>query len=213
MIYCSEQDVYSYGLPRGSVANPARLISAIDIATDTFTLTDHGFTELDRISLRADAGGERPLPVASGVQYFVVPVDDHHFQISTTQAGAPINLTEDGRRVLVVGKLPILSACEWASRIIDDSLPAHLVPLEDPIPDIVRMTAAELTAGKLGYFSGSSNNSLGELVDAAQKRLARWGRGVPLRGANVPPRANLALRSTTRCASDARGWRRWGGIS
>ena len=90
-------------------------------------------------------------------------------------------------------------------------LPAHLIPLADPVAEIVRFTCAELAAGKLALRTGAQSKSLGEIVDAATKRMARWAAGATIRGDNAPGPASVAT-SATVPFRDARGWNQFGGI-
>lgn len=209
--YAVASDLYSHGLPRGSLPNPGRLAASVDVTSNTFALDQHGFSLNDPVTFRAESGGTLPTPLAPGVVYFAIPVTDDAFALSVTASGSSVDLTTAGARVLVIAPLPIASAISWASRVIDNMLPAHIVPLVAPIPEIVVMTCAELAAGKLLRRQGAESKSLGEIVDAATKRLERWAAGIPIRGdstAQTP--ANLAARASIPF-SDARGWSRFGG--
>lgn len=209
--YCSQADLYSFGLPRGGTPNPGRLASTVESDDDTIELDVHGFSLGDPVRLRAESGGALPAPLTAGATYYAVPVDESHFKLSATAGDGAIDFTADGTRVVVIAPLPIDAAILWASRIIDDMLPAHAVPLEEPYHELIIATCAELAAGKLLALRGSASKSLGEMIQYAQKRLERWGKGVPLRGANVPPAANLAV-GTSAPHSDTRGWSRYGGL-
>jgi hypothetical protein len=209
--YCTSADLYSFGLPRGALQNPGRLASSVDTSTNTIALDVHGFETDDPIQFRAESGGSLPTPLVAGTEYYAIAVTDSSFQVAAAPAGAAIDLTTAGARIVVIAPLPLLASIAWASRLIDDMLPAHLVPLDEPLHELIRMTCAELAAGKLLTRTGSASKSLGEMVDAARKRLERWAKGVPLRGENVPPPANLAA-SATVPFKDPRGWNTWGGI-
>ena len=209
--YCDSSDVFAYGLPRGSVPNPGRVAASALASTDAITLDVHGFDAGDPVVLRALDGGSLPSPLVSGTTYYAIPVDDSTFQLSASSGGAAIPLTTDGAGVVVTAPLPVASAISWASRVIDDMLPAHVVPLEAPYPDIVRMTAAELAGGKLAARGGFASVALTSVVDAAQKRLARWAQGIPIRGTNAPKAAGLAVSVSTPLV-DSTGWRTFGGL-
>ncbi len=86
------------------------------------------------------------------------------------------------------------------------------MPLKAPYPPLIVFTAGELAIGKL--MNGSASKSLGDMVDAATKRLVKWAAGVPLRGANTSQQApaNLAVSSVCAPMFDAQGWRRFGGL-
>jgi hypothetical protein len=210
--YCDPADLYAHGLPRGSVPNPGRLIADVDATANTFTLDQHGFALDDPLSFRAELGGTLPAPLVSNTGYFAIPVTDDVFSVAATAGGTAIDTTTAGVNFIVNAPLPIASAITWATHVIDDMLPAHIVPLAiDAIPEIVRMTCAELAAGKLAARAGAQSKSLTEIVDAAGKRLARWAKGVPIRGAVVPKPANLAASAKTTAAfRDQRGWKRFG---
>jgi len=209
--YCDPADLYTYGLPRGSAPSSGRLAGTVSTADDTIELDGHGLSDGDAVSFRAEAGGALPSPLVEGESYFALAVDEYRFQVSATEGGAAIPLETAGSRIVVITPSPIAAAIRWASRLIDDMLPAHVVPLEAPYPEIVRMTAAELAASKLLALAGTSSKTLTEIADAAKKRLERWGRGVPIRGDHAPPAANLAARATAGF-TDTRGWRQYGGI-
>jgi hypothetical protein len=209
--YCSSSDLYSFGLPRGALPNPGRLVSSVSASDNTLTLDQHGYTLNDPVSFRAEAGGSLPSPLVAATTYYAISVSENEFSVSATVSGSAVDLTTSGSRIVVIAALPIASAISWASRIIDDMLPAHLVPLEAPIHELVVMTCAELAVGKLLARAGSASKSLSEMVDAARKRLERWAKGVPLRGENVPSPANLAVSATVPFL-DPRGWGRFGGL-
>jgi hypothetical protein len=206
--YCTESDLYEHGLPRGSVSNPARLIASGSIAANALELDGHGFAEGDAVQFRAEAEGSLPSPLVAGVIYYASPVGAFSFSVKATPTGGVINLATTGAGVLVFTELPIAAAIEWATRTIDEMLPAHVVPLEAPIPAMVRITAGELAAGKLAAYGGSADKALTSILDAAQVRLARWAKSIPLRGDNVPVAATLAVVSTA--APNA--WTTYGGL-
>jgi len=209
--YCSASDIFAFGLPRGSLPFPARLIASVSAGTDALALDGHGFEADHPISFRAEGGGALPSPLVEGVGYFALPVDESHFQVATEAGGSAVNITTSGSGVLVIAALPVDSARQWASRMVDDMLPAHVVPLTAPYPEIVVATCAELAACKLARFTGAATKSVGEILDYAQKRLERWARGVPIRGTNAPTSAGMAVTASS-AGRDTRGWRQYGGI-
>lgn len=208
--YCEVTDLYDFGLPRGSTRNQSRLVGDISVAANTFELESHGFPLNFPVSFRGEAGGSVPAPLEDGPTYYAVPVDDDHFSVALTSGGAVVDLTSAGSRVRVVFRLPVLEAIEYGSELVIDMLPAHVVPLVAPYPRIVSMTVAEIAAAKLGYCSGGVSKSLADMLDQAQKRLARWATGVPIRGVNAPQGASLSSVALPR--SDVNGWSRYGGI-
>jgi hypothetical protein len=210
--YCEPKDLYSVGgLQPGALANPARIASTIDPATDTIALDQHGFGPDQRAQVRPTAGGSLPAPLSAGTVYYAIPVSESLLSLAATPGGAAINLTTTGSRVMVVRELPIAEAISWASRIIDQNLPAHAVPKDgDPIHELVRMTCAELAVGHLLPNAGNGSKSLSQLVDAAVKRLAVWAANVPLRGPNAPQPTGLAVTGTGG-VNYRNDWSRYGG--
>ena len=210
--YCTADDLYSYGLPRGSLPNPAREIASVSSGTDTISLDGHGFSADVPVTFRADAGGTLPDPLVAGVTYYATAVNDGSFAVSATAGGSTIDLTTAGSRILVIQPLPIDAAIAWASACVDDMITAHPTPLATPYPPIVAMTTAELAIGKLLSLVGRGTDRLTAAVDAAQTRLARWGRGRPIRGANTSGLTHTSLGATaTLPFLDTRGWHRSGG--
>ncbi len=209
--YCVAADVYTFALPRGALANPARPVASVSAGGNTISLDLHGFSLNDPVSFRAEAGGTLPAPLVAGTTYYAIPVSDSVFSVAAAADGAAIDLTTAGTRVVVIDQLPMAAAIEWGAAMINDMLPAHVIPLVAPYPPIVVMTNAELAGGKLLARQGSASKSLTEIADQARKRLERWAAGAPIRGENAPEPASLAA-SATAPVSDARGWNRWGGI-
>lgn len=210
--YCEPSDLYDFGLPRGAVPNPGRLLDAVDVALDWMALDVHGFALDDPVMFRAEAGGALPGGLSQGVSYFAIPIDESHFQVSATAGGAPIDLTSSGVTVLAISPLPIAAAIEWGARTIDDMLPAHAVPLVAPYPPIIVATNAELAAGKLATRGGYVSKALSDIIAGAQKKLDRWAKNVEIRGENAPIPVQGAAVATAIPAQvdDSRGWFRWG---
>lgn len=210
-LYCTQADLHAYGLPRGSFSNPGRLVHAVSLSLSAFELGDHEFVDGDAVVLRAEAGGSVPSPLASGTTYYVLVIDSNRFRLSAAVGGSPITLLSSGSGIIVGSDLPYAGAIQWASRMIDDMIPAALVPLSAPYSEIVVMTAAELACGKLGFFTGVGGSSLSQTLDFCQKRLARWAKGVPIRGTSAPTPAHLAVSSTS-LGQYQPAWNRYGGI-
>jgi hypothetical protein len=210
--YCGPSDLYDHGIVRGAVSNRGRVVDAISSSTDTIPLDVHGFELGDPVTLRAEAGGALPAPLAEGTTYYAIPLTESSFKLALTATGPAIDLTSAGAHVVIIAPLPVGAAISWASRVVDDMLPAHVVPLADPVPPIVRFTTAELAAWKLSSRGGSGSISLTAIVDAAQKRIARWAAGVPIRGTNVQAASNLAAAGGASLARRRSDWDRFGGI-
>lgn len=209
--YCTVSDLYDFGLPRGAVPNPGRLAKA-NAVSDAIELDVHGFAAGAAVQFRPDSGGELPAGLTAGTVYYALPVDEGSFQVSATEGGAAIDLTTAGTWFLVSVGLPFDAAIEFGASVIDQMLPAHILPLESPYPQIVKITNAELAVAKL--LVGSSTTSISDMLDAATKRLERWAKGVPLRGDNTSTQkaANVATHvAVTVPYRDQRGWSRFGG--
>lgn len=209
--YCDPADLHDFGLPRGAVPNPGRLAGSVSAASNVVELEVHGFALNDAVTFRAEIGGVLSSPLVAGTTYYAIPLTEDTFSVAATVGGSAIDILTNGSGVIVITPLPILASISWASRLIDDMLPAHVVPLTAPYPAIVRMTCAELAAGKLVGSSGATSKSLTEMVDYAKTRLTRWAKGVPVRGDNAPKSANLSCTATLPYL-DSRGWSRFGGI-
>lgn len=208
MAYCVASDLYLYGLPRGALASPGRLVGAASATTDTLELDGHGFDDDTALQFRTAGGGTLPSPIVEGTTYYAIVVDEWHFQIAASAGGAAIDLTTEGTTFTVYAPLPIASALEEGARMIDDMLPAHVVPLTSPYPDVIVMTNAQLAAAKLLALTGNASASLAATYDDARKRVERWARGVPVRGTNAPTGAQHATYAATSTSS----WKTYGGI-
>jgi len=209
--YCLASDLYLYGLPRGALASPGRLVESVDVSANTFELDAHGFDADTVVQFRTAGGGTLPAPVTTGVSYFAIVVDAWRFQIAATSGGAAIDITTAGTTFLVYAPLPIAAVLDKAARMIDDMLPAHVVPLTSPFPDVIVMTNAELAAAELLALTGGASVSLSATYDAARKRLERWARGVPVRGENAPTSSQNAIVGVSTRKQPA--WKRYGGIA
>jgi hypothetical protein len=209
-VYATPADLRTYGLPDGALSNPARLVVA-NALTNAFTLDVHGF-ELNRpIYFRADQGGGMPAPLAAEVEYYAIPLNEFSFRVALAPDGASVDLTTAGEYLLVWSPLPIAGALEWASLIIDQNLPAHAVPLQAPFHELIVATTAQLAIGKL--LNGYEGKSLAAMVTEATALVAKWGKGVPLRGENRPGQDRATNRAVSVSAPylDRRGWGRFGG--
>jgi hypothetical protein len=181
------------------------------------TLDVHGFETGDAILFRPAGAGEMPAGLSAGVTYYAQAETEHTFRVRATAGGAAITFTDAEDPLLVVAPLNREAAIEWADRMIDDMSAGQAVPFDDVsiypdgVPAIIRMTSAELAAGKLLAMTGGASRSLAEVVDGAVKRIERWAKGLPVRGTPDASRANIAAVATSPVC-DARGWRRFGGL-
>lgn len=199
MGYCDVSDLYKYGLPRGGLPNPGRLI-AVNTTTNVITLDGHGFVDDDAVVVRADT---MPSPLVDGTTYYAIVLGQSTFKLASSAGGSAIDLTTQGLNVFVVIDLSIDDAIEAASAIVDDMLIAHVVPITGDVPVLVKMVTAHLAIGMLRVATGQGSPSLMELVDQAQRTVASWRKGIAVRGTNAPSAANLAVVGTL---DTARAW-------
>lgn len=197
--YCSQSDVYTYGLPRGALGNPGRLVDSSLASTSTITLNEHGFQTGDPFKVRATAGGSLSSPLVAGTTYYALRLDDSTFQVSATPTGGPITLTSDGVSVVVTADLPFDALCEFYSRWADSFLPAEAVPLAAPYPIIIVGIVAQLVAKKVQILSGMKSESMDEAEVAAGAQLKRYAAGIPVRGvAPTQVQTNLTITQAER---------------
>lgn len=204
--YCTRGDLYDSGLPRGALPNPGRVVASVDVANDLMTLEGHGLETDDVVVFRAEAGGTLPSPLVAGVSYYAIAVTDSTFKVSATEGGSAIDLTSAGSSVVAVTQLPFDRAIVWASAIVDNFLPSHVVPLEAPYPEIVVQVVADLAIARLSrQTGGASSDFVTAKLAEAQRILDRWGKQLaPIRGENAPTAANLAVTGVG--STDPRGW-------
>ncbi len=198
--YATKGDLFKYGLPRGALANPGRLVESCLASTDVLTLEGHGFETNDQVQLRATDGGTLSAPLVAGTTYYVIKLTDSTFKLAATSGGTAIDITTNGVSMLVATPLPVDDVLEFYSRFVDAFLPAEFVPLTAPYPVTVAAIVAELAAKKLLLISGQTSESMEQMEIGAKAQLERYAKGLPLRG--VASSAQLAIVST----SDPRGW-------
>lgn len=197
--YAARSDVYKYGLPRGSLGNPGRLVASSLAATSTIELIEHGFELNDAVTLRATDGGVLSSPLVAGAVYYVIPITDSTFQLAATSGGSAITLTTDGVSMVVCIDLPFDDLLEYYSRFADGFLPAHAVPLASPYPITIVAIVAELTAAKLQILSGIVSESMHLAELSAKAKLERFAAGIPVRDVAVTQLpTNLATVKSTR---------------
>lgn len=207
MPYSSRADLYAWGIPRGGLPNPAKPLDSL--LSSTCTLDEHGFETGDAIQFRPAGDGTLPAELTAGTTYYAQRETPHAFKVRATPGGPAVSITNASDPVVVIAPVDYDSAIAWADAVLDDML----VPLQTPlttVPELVRMTSAELAAGKLLATHGGASKALAEIVAEAQKRIARWRAGQVPPGADPDTRDNLSTGVSSRC--DSRGWNRWGGL-
>ena len=192
--YATKRDVYALGLPRGSLGNPGRLVASSLAVNSTVELSEHGFVQDDKVTVRATEGGNVSAPLVTGTVYYVIPLTDSTFQLASTQGGPAITFTSDANSMVVTADLPWDELLEYFSRFVDGFLPADAVPLKAPYPITVIGTVAELVGRKIQILSGTTSESMREMELAAKSKLERWVAGLPVRDAQkTNARTNLAV--------------------
>jgi hypothetical protein len=205
-LYCTRRDVNRW-IPSGEITGWSRLAASALASNDTITLDGHGLETDDEVTVRAAEGGALPVPLVEGTVYYAIRGSNATFQLAATAGGAAINITADGESVVVVKQPPFDDVIEYYSRWIDTLIPAHLVPLTEPIHPLVKGLCAELSAKKLLNLDGKSSEIVNQSELAAKAQLERLVKGLPLRGAEVTASANKAVTATiTSATSDPRGW-------
>lgn len=197
----------SLPLASGVLSNPGRPVD-VDATLDLFVLDVHGLTTGDPVELRAEgSAGAMPGGLTEGTTYYAIVLSQSRFQVSATVGGAAIDLSSAGANVLASFPLPVDAALTWASRIIDENLPAHVVPLAAE-SETVRMVCLQLAAGYLANRGGTQSDALAEVVATGVKLLDKWAKHIPVRDVDAPASLSIGTGGTaTTCA-----WRRYGGL-
>lgn len=177
----------------------------MDTGSEVLTLDQHGFALDTALVFRAEGGGSLPGPLVAGTVYYAIPVTENTFQVSATPGGAAINLSTAGSRIIVTAARPLDPYIEAGAAEIDESLPAHAVPLEAPYPASVVNANAWLAIENALAGAGQDVGAYKIMIDNARERLRTWVKGIPIRGAVEPPRTGLAVTATS-SGSDPRGW-------
>jgi hypothetical protein len=205
-VYCDVSDVYA-AVGSESIPNPGRLCASVSDATDAFECDQHGLATDDPVAFRAEAGGELPAALAEGVTYYAIRLSASRFQVAIAPLGSAINLMTDGDRVLLIREMPMQKWIAWASREVDQMLVGNAVELQDVALSwtdssgtarvgphtLVRAVTAKLAGYQARVWAQGSTEDLATLLDESRKMLARWAKGVPLRGPTASASANLAV--------------------
>lgn len=202
--YATRRDVYTYGLPRGLMANGARVCASALASTGLFVLDLHGFEDGDAVTFGALEAGALPAPIVAGTTYYVLRESDNAFRVAAAAGDPPVTLTSDGVGVRVAMDLPFDEILEFYSRFVDSFLIGHQVPLTEPIPVTIKGLVAELTAQRLLRISNQKSESMDQVELAAKAQLERFAKGVVTRDPVATPSANLAV--VGKGSTDTRGW-------
>lgn len=181
------------------------LTASCSAATNTITFDGHGFETNDPVIVRAVEGGALPAPLVAGTTYYAKRLSNSAFQLSATVSGATIDLTTDGVDVVVMRDPDFDYWIGVYSRWADTSLPAHAVPLQSPIPEVVECVVADLVAKRMFNVGGQASETLKEMEVAAVAQLVRFSSGLVIRN-GATASTNKAVTSALGSSSDARGW-------
>lgn len=205
MAYCTAADVVPF-LPSGGLPNPARYCEG-SASGDYLESEGHGLSSGAEVTFRAEVGGSLPTGLSAGTTYYAIVLSPSRFQVSTTSGGSAVNLTSAGANFVFSAELPWAQWIEWAERQVDSFLPPHVVPIVEPIPELVVTAAAELAAMRGLQATAGATIDLGARLDAIGARLTRWAKGIPLRGTprSTTSPAHLAITASAG-AVDPRGW-------
>lgn len=196
-IYCTREDQYAHGLPRGALANPGRMVSDINTSTGVYTLDGHGFEgpgSRTAVTFRTEDGGTQQTGITAGTTYYAEALTDSTFQVyAASSGGSAMAPAAAGSLVVVVA--PMADLREYYSRWVDSFFPAHAVPFQAPYPAFIVGITAQLANYPTLAATGQRSESLKEIETAAAAQIKRFAAGLPLRSDLATPRTNTAVSS------------------
>lgn len=205
MSYCTRADVVAL-LPSGGLNNPARVATGSS-SGDYIESDQHGLAADAEVTFRGSSGGSVPAGLTAGTTYYAKILSTSRFQVAATPGGSAINLTTDGENFVFWSELPWQAWIDWSASEINGYLPEHMVPVVAPYEQRLVTANAELAAKKGLQATGSAALDLGEEIRRIGDSIARWAKGLPVRGierqVHQPP--NLAITASAG-ATDPRGW-------
>ncbi|MEE4381056.1 MAG: hypothetical protein V2J02_03590, partial [Pseudomonadales bacterium] len=140
-------------------------IGSVDAGTDTITLNGHGLQDDARVVF---FGADLPAPLVEGTTYFVINATANTFQVSATQGGAAIDLTDAGsgtQEVRLVVDVPVVIDPNVQVFSTDPFVPALTVgnwPAGVNITLTVRTGAYVVGAGGAGGDVTNDNGGTGQ---------------------------------------------------
>lgn len=205
--YCTDQDLYRHGLPRGALANGGRLVAAINTTSGIYTLDGHGFGDSsDRtpVTFAVEAGGTLQGGVSAGTTYYAEALTDATFKAYAAASGGSAMVPGTaGSLVVVVPVLDLSDIREGVSRLIDDYLPGLAVPLEAPYPAVIRKIASELCIARVYRGTGQNSEVARQIEVDAMAQLTRYRAGLRVRGSTSASTNQAITRPITTTTS---GW-------
>jgi hypothetical protein len=204
--YCERVDMLAF-LPSGGLPNAARVATG-NAAGDYLESDQHGLIDDQEVTVSAETGGTLPAPLVDGTTYYAIVTSTSRFQVAAAEGGAAIPLTTAGENFTFWSELPWDAWIDAAARDVDSFLPAHVVPVVAPYPQILVTANAELAALRGLMATGGATIDYGAKLDTIQTRLTRWAKALPIRGdsRSVTSPVNLAITASA-SSTDARGWK------
>ncbi|HXG69993.1 MAG TPA: hypothetical protein VNJ04_05190 [Gemmatimonadaceae bacterium] len=193
-------------LPLGSITSSAGIAASSLQGSDAITYDGHGLETGDPVTVRALEGGSLSAPLVEGTIYYAIRLSGARFKLSAALGGLPLDLTTDAVSMFVVREPSFDQQIEFYSRWADAFLPAHLVPLTEPIHPFVRGIVADLAAKRMLNIAGQESAILTETELASKAQLERFVKGLSLRGAPATASSNMAVTTSLSATTDSRGW-------
>lgn len=84
----------------GELLASPQVIESVNAGTDFVTITAHGLVNNQVIRFRTDGNGALPAGLASGTPYYIVNKTANTFQVSLSQGGSVVDITDAGTDTL-----------------------------------------------------------------------------------------------------------------
>lgn len=191
--YCSPEDVYRLGVPRGSLDEPVRAVSSVDTLANTIAVAGHGYELDDGIGFHAFPGGELAGGLAHATVFYARPVvgSSSLFQVAASPGGAALDLTSSGTAFGVASDTNSfirLHIRAW-SQVVHRYIPAHAMPLTRDVsgryPMTVRQIVAVLSGESASDARGRSNARVSELAGRTRESMKLLLSGLPTRDTGI----------------------------
>lgn len=144
-----------------------------------------------------------PSPMVEGTTYYAIPLTSNTFQVAASISGSALNITTAGSNLLVIPEMPWTAWIDECSAMVDQTLPAHAVPMT-VVPECVRLYCAVLLAMRALAHVGAQTAAVQGQLEYWTKQAEKWGKGQIIRGTNAPACVNVAV--VNPYTADARGW-------
>jgi hypothetical protein len=170
----------------------------------TVRLADHGYATNDIVRVIALPGGVLPSGLVDTSDYYAIRLDGDRLQFAAALSGPAVALGTTGTNpwgCYATNDAVALAAIEWCSRLIDQRIPAHVVPFASAtLPYLLRGICAKLACrellARLRRVSAAGPGGVA-IVEAqaerAERELDRMISGIPVRDAAATAPANLSV--------------------